>query len=112
MKLTEESKIVNGVRVFRVMYTDGHLGGYVESLINIRGNARVLDDAVVMNKAYVSDDAIVKDKAIVSDNARIEDNAIVSDNARIGGKTVVCGNVYVGGDNVIERGYLHDRAMF
>jgi carbonic anhydrase/acetyltransferase-like protein (isoleucine patch superfamily) len=81
----------------------GDLGGYVEKLENltgnawVSGNARVYGDARVSDNALVSDNARVSSNALVSDNAWVFGNAWVSDNAWVFGNARVTGNAQVFG---------------
>ncbi len=72
----------------RIQYSDGTLGGFLESENNLSqfGNCRVLDNAQVYGDALVSKNARVSDNALVSGNAR------VSDNARVYGDSIVTKN--------------------
>jgi NDP-sugar pyrophosphorylase family protein len=99
-KLTREYKVLPiGAKLHRIKCTRaisgvnvGELGGWVEKMDNLCGNAWVSDEACVFDNAQVSGNARVCDNAMVSENARVEDNARVFDNAG------VCQNARVGGN--------------
>jgi carbonic anhydrase/acetyltransferase-like protein (isoleucine patch superfamily) len=99
--LTDETKIVDGVTVYRVEYTEEedyllrsngvlrpYPGGWAEHYRNLDGgrvfdNAVVMGSAVVKGHAVVSGAAIVKGSAVISDRATVEGMAVVSDHAVI-----------------------------
>ena len=99
--LKDDTKIAFGKTLYRIRYLrdfanieSGDLGGYIEKEDNLShdGNARVLDNAWVMDNARVFDDALVYGNARVFDNARVYGNARVFDNARVYGDAWVCGD--------------------
>lgn len=95
----------------------GDLGGWVESEDNLShsGNAwifndakvfwdgKVLENAMICNKAQVyhhatvSGNAVITNEARVFGNARVEENAMVYDNATICSYAKIYGNACVGG---------------
>lgn len=76
----------------------GDLGGWVESLDNIQGEAWVSEDAQVFGNALIGDRCRVSRRAIVSGNARIADNAIVTGHAIVGGHAYIAEHAYVSGE--------------
>ena len=80
-----ETLDIGGVILHRVLYTDGTIGGWIESESNLsqEGNARVLDNAQVWDNARVCDNALVSGDAWVYDSARVFGNAQVSGDARV-----------------------------
>ena len=77
-KLTSESKVVNGVTLFRIeacvdlkWANKGDIGGWVEKIDNVSGDAWVYGDARVYGDAWVYGDARVYGDAWVSGNARV-----------------------------------------
>lgn len=124
--LTEESKIVDGVEVFRIQaaqtfsdVTTGDLGGFVERTNNLSddGDCWIYDDAVALNTSIVYEGATLRNKAIACGNTRIYGTAVVKDHARIGGDGRVYDAGTVGGvarvydtGRVYENGTLIERA--
>lgn len=99
-KLTEDSKIVDGHKVYRIKYlSDQRLGGWLESYRNLsqEGTCGVFDDAVVYGKARVSQDARVLGSAQVSGNSTVYDQATVHGSAKIRGWCAVYGTADISG---------------
>jgi len=121
-EFTGESKIVDGVKVYRIRYRnfwdyddleDGDLGGFIESEKNldtsdafscwvyndavVYGDAKVTGDAKVRRNAKVYGGAEIRDDATVEGNAEVYDRSIISESARIGGNAKVHGRVQVRG---------------
>lgn len=110
-----------GVRVYRISANEDFtcangrvvkkhaLGGYVESVCNLRHNGRcwVADDAVVYGDALVADNALVADKAVVSGDAKVDGDAVVCgqarvlDSAHVGDSAHVTGQAEVSGHSVV-----------
>ena len=97
-RLTEETKVVNGVTLHRIEYIKafadiqvGDKGGWIEKEDNLSqdGNACVYGDACVYDYAHVYGDARIYGDAYVYGNARVCGDAWVSGDAR------VFGNAYV-----------------
>ena len=84
-------------------------GAIVKENARVRDNAKVLDcavisgNAVVRGYAEISERAKVKGHAVVEDHAKVfggakvKGHAVISEFAKIGGKMKVCGNARVGG---------------
>jgi UDP-3-O-[3-hydroxymyristoyl] glucosamine N-acyltransferase len=119
-KLTDESKVVNGITVYRIRFLKSFtaddetfieadsLGGFVESQYNLsqKGNAVILDDAVACGQARVIGSSMLRDQACVSGHAVIEDsylsdNVLVTDRARVTGDSSISGNVSIGNSAVL-----------
>lgn len=125
---TEETKVVNGVTVRRIIalqdfyivdadgpkqIKQGTLGGWIEKEENLsqEGLAWVADEAVVYGDAEVTDAALICDKAEVCGPTGIRDYARVYDSAKIGcgdgsdvGLTVVSEHASVYGNaSIINR---------
>ena len=88
--ITKESKIVFGIKLFRIKakisfgsVKKGELGGWIEKEKNLNQN----------NNAWVFDNALVFGNARVSGSARVSDNAWVSDNAEVSGNAWVFGEL-------------------
>ena len=117
-RLTDETKVVNGVTVHRIEAIrswgttyEGKLGGFVESYKNLENDADswswIYNDAVVYGNAVVRDKGIVVDNSIVYGNAVVEgyvrndaqiyDNAVVLHGGRVGGNAQVYGNATIKG---------------
>ena len=106
---TGETKDHDGRTMHRVQYPDGFVGGWIESTRNLKGDGRVLHDAMVWDNAVVSGEACLRDKAYVSGDARVEGNAVlegcctvsgnarVLENAMVWDEAVVCGDAVVTG---------------
>ena len=94
-ELTSESIMHDGVKLFRVQYKDGTVGGFVEKKENLADNAKVLGNAKVYDNAVVSGNAEVYNNAWISGNARVSGKAKVHGNARVFGKAKVSGNAEV-----------------
>lgn len=98
----------------------GTLGGWVDSLSNVRGRAWVADDAIVTGGSYVTGDALVSgtsqmrqgsiacNNAVVSGNSiivggsRISRNATVSGSAKVVNQSKVSGNAIITGKAVVK----------
>jgi len=96
--LTNESKTVDGVVVYRIkLHQTGQLGGFIQSENNLSqsGNAVVYDDAVVYGNAVVSGNAFVYNDAVVSGNARVYGYVVVYGNAVVSGDVAVYGSAKV-----------------
>ena len=78
-KLTKEVKIFDGITLYRIQATKdlpngvkkGDLGGYVEKLENLDGNAWVYGDARVYGDAWVSGNVRVYGNAKVSSRTEL-----------------------------------------
>ena len=113
-KLTNETKVVDGVTVYRIQATvdfsdvkKGDLGGFVEKEDNLSqvGSAWVYDDAVVYGNAKVFEFAKVHDNAKVIDEAKVYGHALVANNAK------VSENASVADHAVVKDGtYIHGNA--
>jgi hypothetical protein len=77
-------------------------GGWVQSIKNVGGKARILEDAVVMDTATVCGDAVVKDNAIIFDNAYVGGCACVGGNSRIHGSSAIKGNCIITGTSDVS----------
>ena len=73
----------------------GALGGYVESIKNIRGYAWVGDEAFVYGDAIVEGLAQVMGNSEVSQNARIGGQVKLNDNVQVHGSANIHGNLSV-----------------
>jgi hypothetical protein len=100
-KLTDETKEVFGVKLFRIeakmsfgLVVKGDKGGFIEDAENlcVSGNAWVSGNACVYGNAWVSGNARVYG------NARVSGSACVYGNARVSGSACVSGNAWVYGD--------------
>lgn len=132
-RLTDETRVQNGVTLHRVEYlrtlvaadgeayvTPGQKGGWIEKERNLshHDNCAVLGDAVVMEDAHVFGDACVygdatvKGRAEVYGDAEIGDSAIVagwadiSDDVRVGGHSIVTGGMLKGDFQLISEGII------
>lgn len=113
-KLTNDTKIVNGVTVHRIValksfdsVSKGELGGWIEKESNLSqsGEAWVTDDAVVYGNAIIVGDAKVSGNAVVYGRALVQSRAKVSDNV------IVRGNACISGDaRVFERAIVEGYA--
>jgi carbonic anhydrase/acetyltransferase-like protein (isoleucine patch superfamily) len=136
--LTNESKIVDGYTVYRIIaekdfggIKKGTLGGFVASENNLShddncwiyydatvyGNARVLDNAIVSNNVKIFDSALICDNAVIYDDAqicgraKISDNAAVYNNAQIFGNAKICDYTKVYGDAAVSgRSFIYGSA--
>jgi carbonic anhydrase/acetyltransferase-like protein (isoleucine patch superfamily) len=113
-KLTEETKQIGSITLYRIELTEdckwgkvGDKGGWVEKQENLNGgwvsdDAQVYGNAWVYGHARVSGNAHVYDNAIVSGNARVFGYALVSGNAQVSGNALVYGNAKVYGDALVS----------
>ena len=122
-ELTDETKIIDGHTLHRIRAVRdlphqaikaGNLGGWIESVDNLIGDAWVHDEAKVYGNACVSGNARVYDDACICGDARIFDNARVSgdayvcnnvcifDNARVSGGVRVYGDAQICGDAQVK----------
>jgi carbonic anhydrase/acetyltransferase-like protein (isoleucine patch superfamily) len=106
-KLTDETKTVLGVKLFRIEsemsfanVKKGDKGGWVESEYNLSqcGKAWVYGEAEVCGKAWVSGEARVYGKARVSGEAWVHGEARVSGKAWVHGEARVYGKAKVYGE--------------
>ena len=88
----------------------GDIGGLVQSENNlsqegscwifdnakVTDDAQVLDDAIISEWAEVSDNAVVKDNSFVSEYAQIRENAVIQDNA------VIKDSAFISGTSVVS----------
>jgi len=100
-------------------YKAGDLGGWVESIDNLKNpetgdiegavlgnaciynNAKVFNNAVVRDRAVVFEDAWVFGDAVVENKVRVYSNGIVKDNARVGSRCKVVKGGVVANDTHI-----------
>ena len=88
------------------------LGGFVNNLDNVSGNAMVTDEAMVYGNARVYSNAKVYDEAVVYGNAEVYDEALVYGNARVYGDAEVYGNAKVKGNaRVYDNAEVYGEAM-
>ena len=94
-----ETKNVDGHTLYRIFYKDGIKGGWLESYKNLSqdGTCKVLEDAVVMDRAYVFGNAEVSGNAKVFNGAAVFGNAIIYGDAEVYGKAYVHDNTKVYG---------------
>jgi len=108
VRLSDESIKFDGVKLYRIIAVKdfrevkkGEMGGYVQSLKNISGEAWIADDAKVYGNALITDRAVasencvIKDRAVVDKYAKVSGNAVIKDNARIFGWAKISGNSIV-----------------
>lgn len=106
-KLTDETKIVNGITLHRIVATKnfdnvkvGDKGGFVESIRNLSDsfNSWISDNACVFGNAYVLENAQVSGNAMVYGNARVAGSATVTCNAQVYDNAKVIGSAYIAGN--------------
>ena len=106
--LTNETKMYNGVEVYRLKATEdfevngyqvhaGDKGGFVHSLNNLSGRAWIADDAIVTDNATVFGKALIKNTAVVSGYAMVSGKAIIKNKASVGQHAKVTGSAVVSG---------------
>ena len=85
-KLTETTKVVNGITLFQIQALQdlpwhdvkkGDLGGWIEKEENLSGNAWVSGNARVFGNARISGNALVYGSAQVSGNIHVYGSAII-----------------------------------
>ena len=86
----------------------GDLGGWVESTKNLsqKGRCWIFQEAKVYDNARVTDDALVLNKTIIFDAARISDNAVVSGSASVYDFAIVSGRA-----KVSDEAMIYDKAV-
>ena len=103
-ELTDEIKIIDGHTLHRIRAVRdlphqgikaGDLGGWIESVDNLIGDAWVHDEAKVYGNACVSGNACIYDDARVYGDANIYDNVHVFDNARVYDDAYICGDARI-----------------
>ena len=83
----------------------GDLGGWIEKVENLQGNAWVADNAKVYGEAYVLGNSFILDSSKVSGlsyvcgNSYISGNSYVFGRSHLDGNTKLFGNAYIGSDN-------------
>lgn len=75
----------------------GDLGGFVESVNNLSGDAWVGDGAIVRDGAVVCDGAVVRGSAIVCGDAQIFGDAYVYGDTRVSGEARIPGTAQICG---------------
>lgn len=120
-RLTDETRVQNGLTLHRVEYlrtlldadgeayvTPGRKGGWIEKEHNLshHDNCAVLGDAVVMEDARVFGDACVYGDATVKGRAEVYGDAEVGGSALVAGWADISGDVRVDGHTVITGGFL------
>ncbi len=120
-RLSEETRVQNGVTLRRIEYlrtlvgadgeaivSAGTKAGWLENESNLdqRDSCAVLGDAVVMGDARVWRDALVYGDAVVKDRAEVYGNAEVGGRALVAGYADITGNARVGGHTVVTGGSL------
>lgn len=123
-RLTDETRVHNGVTLHRVEYlrnvldkegelivAEGSKGGWLEHERNLdhRDGCVVLGDAVVMDRARVWGNAIVTNNATVKGYAEAYGNAIVTEHAIVGGYAEIDEYVCIGGHSIVVDGYMTGR---
>ena len=102
----EDSKIVDGVTVYRLLI-DGKRWGHVESLKNVGSEAKVVTGCVVMGNAYVGSGHIRGDSKI-SGTVQVLGNSIVNNSTLTGNVQVDRGslidNSSISGNVIVARG--------
>ena len=125
-ELTDETIQYDGRTLYRIKalvdipyhcVAAGDLGGFIEKVENLQGNAwvsgnaRVFDNAKVYGDAHVSDDARVFGNAEVYDTAMIFKDAWVFENAQVFGNAAVFGTALVFDDAwVFDEASVHGDA--
>lgn len=120
-KLTDETKIVNGITLHRIVATKnfdnvkvGDKGGFVESIRNLSDsfNSWISDNACVFGNAYVLENAQVSGNAMVYGNARVAGSATVTCNAQVYDNAKVIGSAYISGNaKLFESAVLNYNAI-
>ena len=120
-KLTDETKIVNGITLHRIIATKnfdnvkvGDKGGFVESIRNLSDsfNSWISDNACVFGNAYVLENAQVSGNAMVYGNARVAGSATVTCNAQVYDNAKVIGSAYISGNaKLFESAVLNYNAI-
>lgn len=120
-KLTDETKIVNGITLHRIVATKnfdnvkvGDKGGFVESIRNLSDsfNSWISDNACVFGNAYVLENAQVSGNAMVYGNARVAGSATVTCNAQVYDNAKVIGSAYIAGNaKLFESAVLNYNAI-
>jgi hypothetical protein len=105
-ELTEQSKLVEGRRVYRIRalkdFSDvksGTIGGFVETDRNLshEGNCWIYDNAVAMDNSIVVNNAKLKDNSMAMENSQVLDDAVmcnssvITENAQLYGKAKMYG---------------------
>ena len=118
-ELDKTDKIISVDRhpVFRVVYTDGTRGGYIQSEDNMPqdSSALILDGAICEGYAVLLDGARISDQAVISGQARVS-HSRVSDNAQIFDTAVVrnsfiSGEAQIGGNSRVDSAIVTDFAI-
>jgi hypothetical protein len=104
-EITDSCKWIDGRKVCRIrairnfpLASAGEVGGFIEHEWNLshQGNCWVLGDAAVYGQARVQEDAVIMDRAAVYENAKVRGNSCVGGRAKVYGDAVVLdwGNVF------------------
>lgn len=84
----------------------GDLGGWVQSIDNLKNPDTGEIEGVVLDDAEITCDARVYNNGIVKDKARLKGESIVRGNAIVGGTTIVHDTSIVEGNAIIESNCL------
>lgn len=87
----EDSKIIDGVTVYRLIMDVGE-GGYVESLKNVGPDARVIAGSIVMGDAYVGSGR-VRGRSKISGNVQILGNSTINNSTLTGNVQIDVGSI-------------------
>jgi acyl-[acyl carrier protein]--UDP-N-acetylglucosamine O-acyltransferase len=109
-ELTEEEKIVDGYKLYRIRCTKdipgvakaGELGGWVASPDNLLGNAWISGNACIYGIARISGDARISGNVRISGSACISGGARIYGNVQISGDAWIYGNARISGDACIS----------
>lgn len=112
-KLTEETKIHEGITLHRIQATKdfsdvkaGDLGGWIESAYNLsqRGMCWIFDASMCFERGKVKTNARVKDRSIVCGKATACGNCRIMEYSFLSGDALICGNRHIRGRVITERG--------
>lgn len=106
--LKDQYKIApNNQVVYRILYSDGKLGGFLEK----EDNLDIQHGARVWNEAMVYDNAEVYGNATIQDDAEVFEGAHVYDNAHVLGRSRIYGAAHVfDGAKIVGNAQIRDYA--
>lgn len=86
-------------------------GGWVDASAKVAATAFVAHGARVLDQAIVTDRARIEGYAVVSATARVQDDAVISGRALVTGGSVISGNARIADDAAVFGGTISDQAQ-
>lgn len=110
-EFTEEARIVQGVKTYRIravrdipsqFVKEGDLGGFLQQTSKLNNDAWIADDAVVYGSSVVCGNARVSGESVVSTGSVISKNAVVRGSANIVDSLITGSSIISGSSNIVR----------